>query len=268
MKKRIALFLSLFLMTVPIVGAVACSARDNVLKLYNWQDYMADGVVSGFEQYYLQKTGKKIRVEVSNFATNEEAYAQIKTKKEDYDVFIPSDYMIDRMRNEDLLLALDKNILLEGATDTNGDGVVNEQDIFDKNIMEIVKDAFDPDLAYSVPYLWGTVGILYDPTRGDTRVTDADAHTWESLFGDKFAGSIYMKNSVHDAFTIGSVYANFEDVLKPLLGTDANGQTQQEIVYPDGSQGVTYAYTEAYKERLRKVITDTADDNIERVREV
>ena len=212
--------------------------QKNVLKIYNWEDYMVDDAGVRFEKWYKEQTGKTIKVEFSSFSTNEEAYSQIKTKKENYDIFVPSDYMIDRMRKEELLLPLNRDILFE-----NG----NEYDIFNQDIVEIIGDSYDPNFGqldqngniiqdnnpiydqnsgkpikddhpiYSVPYLWGTVGILYDPTRGTTLVTDEDALTWESLFSDKYKNKIYMKDSVHDAFAIGSIYANFPTRLKPLL---------------------------------------------------
>jgi len=246
-KKKVIAVFCVFLLVVPLILVACTQQRQNVLKVYNWEDYMADGVGQRFEEYYKSQTGKTIKVEFSSFSTNEEAYSQIKTKKEDYDIFVPSDYMIDKMRKEELLLPIDKSIIFEDS---------DEYEIYDANIVDTIKSSYDPKFEYSIPYLWGTVGILYDPTRGNINVTEEDASSWQSVFSDKFKGKIYMKDSVHDAFSIGSIYADFYDekgsTLLPLIDV----------------QGDDWIYTDEYYTQLLNVINDTSTSNIERVRQV
>ncbi|MDR3021767.1 MAG: ABC transporter substrate-binding protein [Clostridiales bacterium] len=211
---------------------LGCVNRNQVLRIFNWEDYMAPGIVKEFEQYYLEQTGKKIKVQTSGFATNEQMYTQIATKKVDFDLIVPSDYMVDRMIKEDLLMPIDHSIVY---------GTDGYRDIFDDSIVDVVENGYDKGLQYSVPYMWGTVGILYDPVRGPETLT-SDVRSWESVFGDKYKGRIYMQDSVVDAFAVASIVANSEKLM-------------------------SVANTDQHQDLVSKVINDTSPQNIQAVRE-
>ena len=151
------------------------------INVYNWGEYISDGsddaldVNAAFEEL----TG--ITVNYSTFATNEELYAKLKSGGASYDVIIPSDYMITRMIQEGMLEKL------------NFDNIPAFKNISD----EFKKNQFDPEGAYSVPYTWGTVGIVYNTTM----VTDP-VESWDILWNEKYKGNILMFANPRDAFGI------------------------------------------------------------------
>lgn len=161
-----------FLLSAMLFLFASCGDDREVLRVYNWGDYIAPGVIDRFEE----ETG--IRVIYEMFETNEDMYTKIKNSNSSYDVIIPSDYMIERMIDEDMLAEIDF------ANITNYD-----------EIDEAYKDlSFDPENKYSVPYTWGTVGILYNKT-----MVDGPIDSWESLWDPKYEQNIIMMNSQRDA---------------------------------------------------------------------
>lgn len=147
--------------------------------VYNWGEYIDESVIKQFEE----ETGIKVVYDL--FETNEEMYPVIQAGAVKYDVVCPSDYMIQKMRENNLLAEI------------NLDNVPNLKEI-DSKYMEMSK-SFDPENKYSVPYSWGTVGILYN-----TKMVDAkDVPTkWSDLWNEKFKDNILMQDSVRDSFMV------------------------------------------------------------------
>ncbi len=113
MKKRLtvsAILLTLALSLVLPIVMTGCAPRDEVLKVYNWSEYIGEDVIDEFEEYYYEITGKNITVKYDLFDENELMYSQIKTTQADYDVICPSDYMVEKMAKENLLIRLEKNL--------------------------------------------------------------------------------------------------------------------------------------------------------------
>ena len=170
------------------------------LNVYNWGQYMADGsdgsmeVIREFEARY-----PHIKVNYSTFDSNEIMYSKLANGGITVDLIFPSDYMIARMISEDMLLPL------------NFDNIPNYQYI-DENFRNT---AYDPDNRYSVPYTWGTVGILYNTKYVD----EADITGWELLWNEKYAGKILTFGNSRDAFGI----AQF------MLGYDLNTTNKAEL---------------------------------------
>ena len=153
------------------------------LNVYNWGEYISDGEDDSLDvnKAFEELTG--IDVVYSTYDTNESLYAKLKTGGASYDVIIPSDYMIARMIEEDMLLPLDFN------------NIPNF-----KYINEIYcNPAYDPENLYSVPYTWGTVGIIYNTTMVDP---EEDMGTWKVLWSEKYADKILMFGNSKDAFGI------------------------------------------------------------------
>ncbi len=171
--------------TVLMLAAVLCllfsSCSDSrpVVKVYNWGDYIAPGVIDRFEE----ESGMRVIYEM--FETNEDMYTKIKNSNNSYDVIIPSDYMIERMIAENLLAEIDMSAI------TNYENIDAEY----KNL------SFDKDNKYSVPYTWGTVGILYNKTM----VSDAPT-SWGALWDEQYKDNIIMMNSQRDAIGITLKY--------------------------------------------------------------
>lgn len=161
--------------------------KDITINVYNWGEYISDGSDEGtldVNKEFTKLTG--IKVNYTNYATNEELYAKLKGGGATYDIIIPSDYMISRMIGENIIQPLDF------------DNIPN----FD-NIMENFRDPeYDPDNAYSVPYTWGTVGIIYDTTAVDIPEEEID---WDILWDEKYADHILMFDNPRDAFAIAEI---------------------------------------------------------------
>ena len=170
------------------------------INVYNWGQYISDGtddtldVIAAFEERY-----PNIKVNYSTYDSNEIMYAKLAGGGITVDVIIPSDYMIARMIQEDMLLELDY------------DNIPNYQYI-DENFRNT---AYDPENKYSVPYTWGTVGILYNTQYVD----EADVTGWELLWNEKYAGKILTFGNSRDAF----------GVTQYLLGYDVNSTDIAEL---------------------------------------
>ena len=170
------------------------------LNVYNWGQYIADGsdgsmeVIKEFEARY-----PHIKVNYSTYDSNEIMYSKLSNGGITVDVIIPSDYMIARLIEEDMLLPL------------NFDNIPNYQYI-DENFRNT---AYDPENKYSVPYTWGTVGILYNTKYVD----EADVTGWELLWNEKYAGKILAFGNSRDAFGIAQY----------MLGYDVNTTNKAEL---------------------------------------
>ena len=176
MKKAAALVLA-FILALPVLSG--CGGKEeNVLRVYNWGDYIEEGMVKKFEK----ETG--IKVLYDEFNTNEDMYPRIEADPSLYDVICPSDYMVEKMIEKDLLQELDYSKL------TNKDNIGAQY-------YKALSDYVDPGNKYMIPYTWGTVGILYNTTLVDDPVT-----SWTILWDEKYAGSILMQDSVRDAFMV------------------------------------------------------------------
>lgn len=195
MKKIITLALAV-IMTVSLFSG--CGNGDTLtLNVYNWGEYISDGsegsfdTISEFEKWYKETYGEKVRVNYSTFASNEDMYSKISSGAVSYDVIIPSDYMIARMREENLLLPL------------NLENIPNV-----KNINESIKNLyFDPENKYTVPYTYGIVGVIYDANKVDA----ADVGGWDLMWNEKYKESILQFNNSRDAFGT-AMYKNKIDV--------------------------------------------------------
>lgn len=172
------------------------------INVYNWGEYISDGSddLLDVNSEFTKLTG--IQVNYTTYATNEELYAKLKGGGSDYDVVIPSDYMISRMIKEGMLNKLDYS------------NIPNF-----KNIMDNFKNLeYDPDNSYSVPYTWGTVGIIYDNTAVDIDEEDID---WDILWNEEYRDRILMFDNPRDAFAIA------ETLLGYSLNTEDSGELKQ-----------------------------------------
>lgn len=147
----------------------------NVLKLYLPGEYLGENVISDFEKQY------GVRVIVENFDSNEMMYTKLMAGDR-YDVIIPSDYMIERLMNEDFLQPLDKSMIpnMENMSDA------------------VLGMSYDPDNTYSIPYFWGSVGLVYNHENVDPVVIESEG--WEVLRNTDYAGHIYIYDSERDSF--------------------------------------------------------------------
>ena len=204
MKKSFACKLAFALvaiMLIPLVVLYAEAQDETVgsgyINVFNWGEYIADGTdgTINVNEEFTRRTG--IRVNYSNFASNEDMYAKLKSGGVAYDVIIPSDYMIARLIEEGMLQKLDF------ANIPNYENIADEY----KNLY------FDPNNEYSVPYNVGLVGLIYN-----TKMVEGTPDSWEILWDEKYANKILMFNNPRDAFAI----AQF------LLGIDVNTTSHED----------------------------------------
>ena len=167
------------------------SDRTKVLKVYNWSSYIADGVIDDFKDWYKDVTGEDIEVVYQTFDINETMLSKIEKGHEDFDVVCPSDYIIERMLNSGMLLPLDLSVIPDSLNYINN----NRSPYITRMFRGINPDIDAND--YSVAYMWGTTGIIYN---SDT-VTEEEASTWEVLRNPKFAGKILIKDAPRDVYS-------------------------------------------------------------------
>ncbi|WP_249029901.1 ABC transporter substrate-binding protein [Tannockella kyphosi] len=167
----------MFLASLLVVGLTGCGSSDSdkeTLKVFNWGEYIDEDVLDAFEEEY------DCNIIYETFDTNESMYVKLQGGNS-YDVMIPSEYMIEKLIEEDLIQEIDMSLM------TNLDGL--NQDVLYQD--------FDPENVYWVPYFCGNVGIVYDTTIVDQEDVEEG---WSLLMNEKYAGNIYMYNSVRDSF--------------------------------------------------------------------
>lgn len=175
-------------------GGQARPFEGQTLYIYNWGEYTGENIIEDFEE----ETGASVVMD--NFDSNEQMYIKV-ANQEVYDLLVPSDYMIQRLIEEDLLQKLDHSKL----------------DCMDK-LSDAVKGLpYDPGNEYSVPYFWGTVGIVYDKTKVD--IEDLEKDGYNIFLNEKYKGDVYLYDSERDSFMMA---------LK-ALGYSMNTENEQEI---------------------------------------
>jgi len=184
MKKMMTLLAAILLLALCLTG---CGGKDTLtLNVYNWGEYISDGsedsydTIREFEKWYETTYGQKVKVNYSTFASNEDMYSKISSGAVSYDVIFPSDYMIARMIEENLLLPL------------NFENIPNYQYI-DNTFKSLY---YDPQNQYTVPYTYGIVGVIYDANVVDA----ADIGEWDLMWNEKYTGRIVQFNNSRDAF--------------------------------------------------------------------
>lgn len=189
MKNKL-LFLSLIASCLLFTGC----GKEYDLYVYNWGQYIEPEVITLFEE----ETGLSVSYE--EFETNEAMYPKVASGASNYDLICPSDYMIQKMIEEDLLAPI------------NFENVPNIQFIGEEYLQQ--SEAFDPGNLYSIPYCWGTVGIIYNKT-----MVQEPVNSWTILWDEKYYDNVLMQNSVRDAFGI---------TLK-MLGHSLNSTNMNEL---------------------------------------
>ena len=192
MKKKL---LSIFAVLITVMLLAGCSGSKEKVYIYSYGDYFDPDLIEQFEE----ETG--IEAIVDTYDTCEEMYPVIKNNSASYDVICPSDYMIERMIEEDLLAEI------------NFDNVPNIVNIGEK-YLEMSRE-FDPENKYSVPHTYGTAGILYNPDMVGDKVIDS----WTDLWDEDLAGEILMQDSIRDTFMVA----------EKILGYSLNTVNEQEL---------------------------------------
>lgn len=228
MKKKI---LSILLSLVMIFSLVSCKKDiKDVVYVYNWGEYIDESLLRDFEK----ETGIKVVYEV--FEQNEDMYMKLKNGGSNYDVVVPSDYMIERMISENMLEEIDREKIPNF-----------------KNITEdFLNEDYDPEGKYSIPYLWGTVGIVYN-----SKLIDEKVDSWNILWDEKYKDEIIMMNSTRDSIGVALIKNNYsmnsrnidelnkakEDLIKqkPLVFAYLVDETKSQMVNGEAKLAVMYS---------------------------
>ena len=195
MKKKLCFLMALALML--LVCGCNKTNEGNVVNVYNWGEYLDLSILDEFED----ETG--ITVNYKTFESNEQMYSVLKNGGASYDVIIPSDYMISRMIEEDMLEKLDFSNI------PNFDLVSDQY----KNL------SYDPTNEYSVPYMWGTLGLIYNSAYIDEEIT-----SWSALWDEQYKGNYMLASLVLTAIGADGVLTALESkLLGDVLGLDQDG---------------------------------------------
>lgn len=221
MKRKITVVAILLVLAMALVLPIVftgCQNRSEILKVYNWSEYIGEDVIEEFEAYYKEVTGKNITVKYDMFDENELMYTQIKTAKADYDVICPSDYMIEKMIKEGLL------IKLEDISQYGYEGLEDYRNNMSPLVMSGENSLFTYDYdeetglynQYSRTYMWGTMGILYanDSTAYknskygtySSMKEYVEANGWSVFWDEAYKNKFMLKNSMRDTYVSASIY--------------------------------------------------------------
>lgn len=197
-------FLSVLSLCLLLCGMTSCGKTEGessgqndstVLYVYNWGEYISDGsegsldVNRAFEEYCRETLGKKVTVNYSLYSSNEDLYAKLSSGAVSYDVIVPSDYMVARLAAEGLLKEFDVQTEIENYSYISDDF---------KGLY------YDPDQKYSVPYTYGTVGVIYNTEMVEEN--DPNIGSWSLLWDEDYAGNILQFNNPRDAFGTAQYY--------------------------------------------------------------
>ena len=224
LNKIISLALTVVMSSTLLVGCGQSKKSAQVLNIYNVGDYIDEDLITKFEE----ETG--IDVVYETYDTNEAMYQKLKSGSTKYDLIFPSDYMVEKLISEDLVSPIDYSKI--------------------PNYKYIMKDfrnpAYDPGNKYSVPYMWGTFGILYNK----------DVDSWDVLWNKKYAGNIQMLDSVRDTMGISLIRLGYSintqktseieeaknELIKqlPLVQAYVNDDGKDRLVVGDAAMGIVY----------------------------
>ena len=214
--KRV-LTLILALISLLLIALIFSSCSENeksgvtTLYVYNWGEYISDGsegtldVNKEFEKWYYETYGERVKVSYSTYSSNEDMYAKLSGGAVNYDIIVPSDYMIERLISEDMLAPLDY------------DNIPNIENILPEFYGKDAKyDYYDKGSVYSVPYFYGMIGIIYNTSMVDP--ADEDIGSWSLMWDKDYTGNILQFNNSRDAFGTAQYY----------LGIDVNTDDESE----------------------------------------
>lgn len=241
MEKSIVLACIAITGAATLCGCGSSKSTNGEVIVYNWGEYIDPEVLELFEE----ETG--IKVVYDEFETNETMYPKIEAGASQYDLICPSDYMIDKMIQNGLLAEL------------NFDNIPNAKQYIGDEYYEQSKE-FDPENKYSIPYCWGTVGILYNKTMVSEPIT-----SWDVLWDSQYENNILMQDSVRDAFMVAlkrngnSMNSTDDDELtaakdalieqKPLVQAYVIDQVRDKMIGNEAAIGVIYSGEAIYTQR-------------------
>jgi len=195
----------MLLLTTLIFTIHACKQSDDsrkkVLKIYNWADYIDEGLLTEFPKWYKEQTGEDVKIVYQVFDMPEVMYTKVAMGKEDFDLACPTQYLIEKMLKNDLLLPINRDF---GKTENylgNLSPFLRER----MNAFSVPGKKADD---YMVPYMWGTSGILYNTKN----ISKDEVQSWACLWDPKNKGKILMKDHYWDVYNMAATYGFYQDI--------------------------------------------------------
>lgn len=224
MKKIISIVIAAMLCAA-CFSFVGCSNRSEQLKLYVPGEYIDEEIFDDFQSWYYEQTGSNVEVILSTFDNVEQIMTTVERDHADYDLLCPSDYAVEQLLSKDLLIKTER---------------VNVADKLVPEYAAIARTS-DPTLEYSVPYMYGTFGLMYDYSK-----TNAHIDSWSAIFTNEYSGASANKDSLREAITSASIWANREE-----LSALSNGFTD---------------YNAQYKAKLQNIFEDVSDNALNKAK--
>ena len=228
---------------LPVLSGLICACsgqRDEILRVYNWSDYIDPTVIVEFEQWYEEQTGERVKVQYNTFDVNELLLSRIEKNKADYDVICPSDYIIEQMLKADLLQPISHDF---GDTPD-----------YTVNVSPYIRACFDQIEGgdkngndYAVGWVWGTTGIIYNAKY----VTDEEASSWEIIRNPKYADRIFIKDSARDVFSQIILYLRQDDLRSGQI-------TPDELMHDSSDEAI--ADVEAFMRQVKPLVAGWESD--------
>ena len=253
MRQYFKIFIGAALLTTVALLGIGCGGeeREQILKVYNWGDYIDEDLLPEFEEWYEEQTGEKVRIVYQTFDINEVMLAKIENGEADFDVVCPSEYIVERMMRNELLLPI---ITPEFEAEINAKGI----NYFDC-ISPYIKEQFsmleapegqDPN-DYAVGYMWGTTGILYNTKY----VSEEEAQSWQLMFDSRLKDKIFVKDAFRDVYSPMLIYAKTLEARKSgELGEDEMLpiETIRELMYDSSDSSI--ALVESYLKQMKDLV--------------
>ena len=253
MRQYFKIFIGAALLTTVALLGIGCGGeeREQILKVYNWGDYIDEDLLPEFEEWYEEQTGEKVRIVYQTFDINEVMLAKIENGEADFDVVCPSEYIVERMMRNELLLPI---ITPEFEAEINAKGI----NYFDC-ISPYIKEQFsmleapegqDPN-DYAVGYMWGTTGILYNTKY----VSEEEAQSWQLMFDRRLKDKIFVKDAFRDVYSPILIYAKTLEARKSgELGEDEMLpiETIRELMYDSSDSSI--ALVESYLKQMKDLV--------------
>lgn len=226
MKTSVAIRLLKVALLILLIGIIpaSCSKNDEsrkkILKIYNWADYIDEDLLKEFPAWYKEQTGEEVEIVYQVFDMAEVMYTKVALGKEDYDLVCPTQYIIERMLKQDMLLPIDRNYgdLPDYTTNLSS---------FLKNRMDAFSAPGKKANDYMLPYMWGTSGILYNPEF----ISKEEVSSWACFFNQKNKGKILMKDHYWDAYNMAAIWGFHEDIAsgRRTLYNVSNDHTKEDF---------------------------------------
>lgn len=262
MKKLLSAFLTIALSVMLFVPTFAYAAEDNVLRIYNWEDYIAaddetgENLADEFQTWYNETYNANITVEYSTFGTNEIMYNELKIAPGSYDLVCPSDYMIQKMINENMVEEFSAEFL----------DASNETSYYSKYVSSYIKNLFGKYEVnggkswnnYAAAYMWGTMGYVFNPAN----VSSSDMKSWGAIWNIMYDNQSTLKDSVRDTFFIGLAFV-YRDELNTLAADYQNAVLQYNNGIIDQAQ--FDAKAKQYNDAISVILNRTDDETLAKV---